>query len=81
MKEITSTITKSLTVLGENGKGYTKEATSFLGTAMMPSWTSESGIRTTSVTARASRSRRMRAETFTPHSRQSMKRNNPFFGR
>ena len=26
MKEITSTITKSLAVLGENGKGYTKEA-------------------------------------------------------
>lgn len=26
MKEITSTITKPLAVLGENGKGYTKEA-------------------------------------------------------
>lgn len=26
MKDITSTITKSLAVLGENGKGYTKEA-------------------------------------------------------
>ena len=26
MKDITSTITKPLAVLGENGKGYTKEA-------------------------------------------------------
>lgn len=26
MKDITSTITKSFAVLGENGKGYTKEA-------------------------------------------------------
>ena len=26
MKDITSTITKSLAVIGENGKGYTKEA-------------------------------------------------------
>lgn len=68
MKEITSTITKPLAVLGENGKGYTKEAnSSFLGTAIMPSWTLESGIRTTSVAARASRSRRTKAGTFTQH--------------
>ena len=26
MKDITSTITKPLAILGENGKGYTKEA-------------------------------------------------------
>ena len=78
MKDITITITKPLAVLGENGKGYTKEANSFRGTAMPPSWTSESGIRTTNAAARALRSRRTRAEIFTQHSRQSMKRNNPF---
>ena len=30
MKDITSTITKPLAVLGENGKGYTKEALSLI---------------------------------------------------
>ena len=55
-----------------------RKPTSFRGTAMPPSWTSESGIRTTNAAARALRSRRTRAEIFTQHSRQSMKRNNPF---
>ena len=45
---------------------------------MPPSWTFESGIRTTNAAARVSHSRRTRAEIFTQHSRQSMKRNNPF---
>ena len=77
MKDITSTITKPLAVLGENGKGYTKEA-NFI------SWNGNAakldirGIRTTNAAARVSHSRRTRAEIFTQHSRQSMKRNNPF---
>ena len=74
MKDITSTITKPLAVLGENGKGYTKEA-NFI------SWNGNAAkldIRTTNAAARALRSRRTRAEIFTQHSRQSMKRDNPF---
>ena len=74
MKDITSTITKPLAVLGENGKGYTKEA-NFI------SWNGNAtklDIRTTSAAGRVSCSRRTRAEIFTQHSRQSMKRNNPF---
>ena len=57
----------------ENGKGYTKEA-NFI------SWNGNAAkldIRITSAAARVSRSQRTRAETFTPHSRQSMKKNNP----
>ena len=57
-----------------------RKPTSFRGTEMPPSWTFESGIRTTNAAARVSHSRRTRAEIFTQHSRQSMKRNNPFFG-
>ena len=76
MKDITSTITKPLAVLGENGKGYTKEANfiSWNGNAAkldIREWHPNDA-------ARVLRSRRTRAEIFTQHSRQSMKRNNPF---
>lgn len=78
MKDITSTITKPLAILGENGKGYTKEANFISWTAMPPSWTSESGIQTTNAAARVSRSRRTRAEIFMRHLKQFTKRNNSF---
>lgn len=48
-------------------KATQRKLTSFPGTAMPPSWTSESGIRTTNDAARASRSRRTRAETSMLH--------------
>ena len=67
MKDITSTITKPLAVLGENGKGYTKEANFISWNGNAPSWTSESGIQTTNAAARVSRSRRTRAGTFMTH--------------
>ena len=63
MKDITSTITKLLAVLGENGKGYTKEA-NFI------SWNGNAtklDIRTTNAAARVSRSRRTKAGTFMTH--------------
>ena len=77
MKEIISTITKPLAVLGENDRGYTKR-TSFRGTATPPSSTLESGIQTTNAAARVSRSTRTRAEIFMRHLKQFTKRNNPF---
>lgn len=46
-----------------------RKPTSFRGTEIPPSWSFESGIRTTNDAARASRLRRTRAEIFTQHSR------------
>ena len=78
MKDITSTITKPLAVLGENGKGYTKEANfiSWNGNAAkldIREWHPNHERCGKGITPR-----RTRAEIFTQHSRQSMKRNNPF---
>ena len=75
IKDITSTITKPLAVLGENGKGYTKEA-NFI------SWNGN----TAKLDIREWHPNHERcgkgitltedgAEIFTQHSRQSMKRN------
>ena len=46
-----------------------RKPTSFCGTEIPPSWSFESGIRTTNDAARASRLRRTSAEIFTQHSR------------
>jgi len=70
MKDITSTITKPLAVLGENGKGYTKEANfiSWNGNAAkldIREW--HPNHERCGKGTRASRSRRTRAETSMLH--------------
>lgn len=67
MKDITSTITKPLAVLGENGKGYTKEANFISWNGNAAKLDIRECTRTTSAAARVSRSRRTRAETSMLH--------------
>lgn len=78
MNDITSTITKPLAVLGENGSGYTKEAN-------FVSWNGNDAKLDIRIWypghergARELRSPRTRAETFTKHSKKFMSRSNSF---
>ena len=78
MNDITSTITKPLAVLGENGSGYTKEANFVSWNGNDASWIFGFGIRVTNGAARALRSPRTRAESSTKHSKKFMSRSNSF---
>ena len=78
MEDITSTITKPLAVLGENGKGYTKEANfiSWNGNAAkldIREWHPNHERCGKGITLTEDEDR-----TFLTHGKQSMKRNNPF---